>query len=613
MYISLVGSSFARPGGLSASNEDLVINTVISRAVSQMLPAPRLGAAGFVVLMVMLSGCTTTGTTPGASNRIHGPDGAATQAEAVTEVPREFAKDELYRLLVAEFAAKRGDLATTVRHYLAVARSTQDIGVAERAVRYAMYAGDQPGSLEAARVWTEIAPEDPQARQVLGALLMRSGQLEEAVSQFESIVKNQGTEEGFDSVSELLSRERDKQTAMQTMGKLLTGHETNPHALYAYAVLSARAGRIDKAIELLEQLLTIDPDHERGAVFYGRLLQQAGNVTQALDTLARTLDKNPDSQTVRMTYAGLLVDTKHYGDARAQFEKLIEQAPENSDVRYALGLLLLQTNHPEDARTHFEFLANVPERKFIANYYLGKIAETTEDLEAAIKAYRKVDHGEYYLNAQIRVAVIYAKQGDLNRAQEYLQSLPRQNLQQDIRIYRAEAEILTRNEQLGEAMSVYDRALEEHQDNADLLYARAMLAEKVDRLDVLERDLRAILSQEPDNANAMNALGFTLADRTDRFDEAFELLARAIELKPDDYYIIDSMGWVLYRVGRHEEALEYLQRALSLSDDPEVAAHLGEVLWVMGRKSAAREVWDTALKIRPDDELLLEVIKRFSN
>ena len=133
------------------------------------------------------------------------------------------------------------------------------------------------------------------------------------------------------------------------------------------------------------------------------------------------------------------------------------------------------------------------------------------------------------------------------------------------------------------------------------------------RLDILERDLRAIISEEPDHAEALNALGFTLADRTDRYDEALVLLERALELKPDDYYIIDSMGWVLYRVGRLEEAIQYLRRAFSISEDPEVAAHLGEVLWVMGRKEAAREIWDTALQTTPDDEMLLEVIKRFSN
>lgn len=162
-------------------------------------------------------------------------------------------------------------------------------------------------------------------------------------------------------------------------------------------------------------------------------------------------------------------------------------------------------------------------------------------------------------------------------------------------------------------MGVYDTALDEYPGNSDLLYARAMLAEKLDMIEVLERDLREILSREPNNADALNALGYTLADRTNRYEEALELIKQAYELRPDDHYIVDSMGWIMYRLGRYEEALKFLRRAMELNNDPEVAAHLGEVLWVMGDKAAARKIWNTALESTPDDERLLDVIKRFGN
>lgn len=160
-------------------------------------------------------------------------------------------------------------------------------------------------------------------------------------------------------------------------------------------------------------------------------------------------------------------------------------------------------------------------------------------------------------------------------------------------------------------MSVYDKALAEDADNKELLYTRALLAEKIDRLDILERDLRRILEQDPDHAQALNALGYTLADRTDRIDEAYELIKRALEISPNDFYILDSMGWVLYRKGRLDEAVTYLRRALAIRNDPEVAAHLGEVLWVKGDKEGAREIWQSALEVTPGDERLLQVIKRF--
>ena len=562
-------------------------------------------------LFMGLSGCTTTSVSPGDSTA-H-PDGEAEAGSAGTPATREFTKNELYRLLVAEFAAKRDDMPRAVREYISVAASSRDVAVAERAVRLAMNAGDEAGSLEAARIWSSLSPDNSQAIQVYGALLMRAGKLDAAVAQFESIVTDSGPEVGFDTVSELLSRERDKKSAMQAMARLTAPFQGNPHALYAFAKLAARAGELEQATELLEELLKLEPEHEKGVVFYARILQRTGNITAALATLERSLESNQDSSAVRMTYARLLVDAKHYDEARRQFEVLTEQAPDNVDVRYALGLLLLQTNHPQEAKVHFEFLTDSPERRITAYYYLGQIAETADDLEAARLAYSRVDRGEHFINAHIRIAVILARSGETEKARQHLDGIPRQDAEQDIRIYRAEAEILSRNDQLDEAMDVYDRALEEYAGQNDLLYARAMLAEKLDRLDILERDLRAILAEKPDHAEALNALGFTLADRTDRYDEALVLLERALELKPDDFYVIDSMGWVLYRVGRLEEAIQYLRRAFSISEDPEVAAHLGEVLWVMGRKDAAREIWDTALQTTPDDEMLLEVIKRFSN
>lgn len=162
-----------------------------------------------------------------------------------------------------------------------------------------------------------------------------------------------------------------------------------------------------------------------------------------------------------------------------------------------------------------------------------------------------------------------------------------------------------------DAMDVYDKALQKGYDE-DLLYSRAMLAEKMDRLDVLEMDLRAILDKDPKNSQALNALGYTLADRTDRYDEAYDLIERALEISPNDFFVLDSMGWILYRLGRLDEAIEFLNKALSVKNDPEIAAHLGEVLWVKGDKEAAQAIWDTALRETPNDDRLRKVINRLN-
>ncbi len=327
--------------------------------------------------------------------------------------------------------------------------------------------------------------------------------------------------------------------------------------------------------------------------------------------LSDALERRPEASEIRLAYARALVDAKRYDDARDQFERLAEENPDDHDVQYALGLLLVQTNRLDDAAERFRLLVHTRERREAAWFYLGQIAETQRKPDEALDAYRRVDRGEHRLNAQIRVAVLLAEQGDVDRARAHLHGLRGNNNQEVVRLYRAEAEILVRRDMLDDAMGVYGDAIEQFPTNTDLLYARAMLAEKLDRLDILEQDLRDILSREPNNADALNALGYTLADRTDRLDEAYELIERAFNLKPDDHYVVDSMGWVLYRLGRYQEALKHLRKAFELSPDAEVAAHLGEVLWVMGNQDEAREVWETALKETPDDKRLLDVKKRF--
>ena len=176
---------------------------------------------------------------------------------------------------------------------------------------------------------------------------------------------------------------------------------------------------------------------------------------------------------------------------------------------------------------------------------------------------------------------------------------------------RAEAEILSDHERYQEAIGLYDAALNGTY-NMELLYTRAMLAEKLGKMDILESDLRTIIKREPENAQALNALGYSLVEHTNRYEEAYGFIKQALAITPDDFYVLDSMGWVLYRLGKAEEAVPYLQKAHDQKNDPEVAAHLGEVLWVLGKKVEAREIWDAALKIKPDDKALRKVIERLA-
>jgi tetratricopeptide (TPR) repeat protein len=541
------------------------------------------------------------------------PAVSAEQAPTASAGVDASTEDNLYKLLVAEIAGRRGRMDLSLEYYLEVARSSRDPAVAERAVRIAVFARDQEGGLEAARLWTEIDPDSIDARQVYAALLLRAGEVDSAVRELDAAVPlfAGGSAQAYPRIADMLARERDKTVAVAVMARLVAGRPNDLHAQAAYAQLLARSGQTDRALEVYENVLALDPDDQQALIVYARLLHRQGKSDAALATLSSALERRPQSDRVRLAYARLLVDAKLYDLALAQFADLSKRAPDNADVRYAYGLLLMQTNHVKEAEAQFKELIARRERMAVAYYYLGQIAESREDIEAALAAYRKVDDGGHRLDAQIRAAVLLAESGRLVQARAHLHGLRSENNQQAIRIYRAEAEILTKRKDYAEAIQVYDGALQDYPHDTDLLYSRAMLAEKMNDLVTLERDLRSILSREPNNADALNALGYTLADRTERYAEAYELVKRAYEIKPDDHYVIDSLGWTLYRMGRHQEALMHLRRAMELNGDPEIAAHLGEVLWMTGDKKAAMEIWDTALKSTPDDPRLLDVRKRF--
>lgn len=597
---------FSSPGTLSPQGASILLLRRIG-----LLKAVLVG-----VITLSLGACA--GMRPGPAEDVsEAPETSApevsSQGVQAQVPPAELDADTLYEILVAEIAGHRGQLDLSVKNYLAVARKTRDPRVAERATRIAVYARDDTDILEAARLWVALSPDSPEAHRVLAAVFIRQGRVQAAVHELETLLAmaDGNPEHAYPLLVEILARERDKQKALETMAQFMAQRPDDPRAVYAHASLAIRAGELERAAAVLSKHLAQHPEDRKALLLYTRVLQEQGKTSEALRYLGQVLAQEPDNPTYRMAYARLLVSANRFDDALVEFRTLAKQKPEDGDIRYALGLLLLQTNRLEEAEREFKTLIKLNKQVLTAKYYLGQLAETREDLKTAVRYYREVDQGPHHVDAQVRIAVLLAKQDRYDEAREHLHGIQARDSSESVRLYLVESELLADGDKLAEAMVVYDRSLEEFPDHTDLLYARAMLAEKMDRLDILERDLRAIIAREPNNAQALNALGYTLADRTERYKEARGFIEQALKLKPDDYYVLDSMGWVLYRLGKPNEALTYLRRAAELSDDVEVAAHLGEVLWVTGDQAGAREVWDSALKTTPDNERLLEVIKRF--
>ncbi len=568
--------------------------------------------------LLLAAACTAPAPKPEATvAQDQAPSAAETELPTEPVRPNiELTGDLLYRIMLAEIAGQRGELGAALETYMDLARSTRDVKLAERATRVAVYARDIEAATEAATIWVETDPRSPDPYQVLAAMALRGNDQELAFKHLQDMLDKAAgpLDEKLLMIASLLGREKDGELVLTLMERLLATRQNSPEALYAFSHVVARFGDLDRAAQLLEQTLALTPDNENALLSYVSILQRQKRMDAALEQLEKTLKRpkagKTDNFNLRMAYARLLADARRFDDAREQFKIMGQQQPENTDVSFALGLLHLQDNRLEDAEPYFKRLAQSNERGNDASYYLGRIAEEREKLDQANIWYLGVQGGENYFDAQVRLGLILAKQDRLDEARTHLHSVRTRNADERALLVQAEGEMLTGSQRFDAAMSVYDQALQAG-FNSDVMYARAMLAEKMDRLDILERDLREILDKDPDNAQALNALGYTLADRTDRYVEAHEFIKRALELSPSDFFILDSMGWVLYRMGRLDEAEEYLRKALVLRNDAEVAAHLGEVLWVKGDRRAANEIWNTALQETPDDDKLLDVIKRF--
>ncbi|MEX2480687.1 MAG: tetratricopeptide repeat protein [Gammaproteobacteria bacterium] len=578
-------------------------------------PLPFLTASPYVLfalLAIVLGGVGCA--TPSAPQPTAQPASQRVEDIATERAEFDYESDPLYRLLVAEFAGQRGHFDVAIEHYLDLARSLRDVALAERATRIAVFARDNEAALEAARAWVELAPLDMDAHQIVAAMYIRQGNAAAALEHLEYVLSHDHEEPGnrLRMIVNLLGREEDRDTALTVMGKLVEHYSDDTDALLAFALLAIRAERLDTARTAMEEIVASTELSSNVAMAYLAVLQKQGKMAEGIAWLDDLLSINPQQFGLRLIYARMLAEANRYEEARVQFGVLSDQAPDNTDIIFALGLLNLQAGRNDDAARNFERLLGLETREDEAHFYLGQVAEARGEEQAAIEHYQAIEGGNNYFAAQLRKALVLSMTNQVDEAIAFLDQVSAEDPKQIFDLARAKGEILTEHGRYDEAMAIYDAALAGDRYDSELLYTRAMLAEKMGLIDVLERDLRTIIAAEPDNAQALNALGYTLADRTTRYAEALELIERALELNPDDFYILDSMGWVLYRLGRLDESIAFLERARTLRNDPEVAAHLGEVLWVKGERDAARSVWESALRDTPNDRKLLDVIKRLT-
>ena len=531
------------------------------------------------------------------------------EAEPPPPPERAFPDDSVYPLLVAEFALRRRQYDLALDHYMAQSQVLRDAGVSAHTTHLTQYLRREQEALQASELWVELEPDSAEAQNTYASLLVRQGRTPEALPHLAQ-VQRLGGEARFPALLTRFESLEPQQQAdlVKGINELAEEWPDNTQLLLTQALVMAEFEQYDESLAKLDKIFEIDPQQSQALLLEARV-RLARKDKKPFVRIEQALENDPDNLQLRLQYARLLTS----GDmkaARKQFEILSAQSPRDGDLLLSLALINREIGDDLAARAYLKQLMALQQRVDEANYYLGRIAEDQGEQQLAISHYMQVEEPPELISAANRIGQILIGSGQVEQARETFRRQRQAYPGQAEPLYALEAELLAQAGLKDDALAVYNEAVLAFPESNNLLYARSMLAEQLGDLALMESDLRDIIQREPDNATALNALGYTLANKTERYGEAYELITRALALQPDEPAILDSMGWVLYRKGRYDEALEYLTRAYNEFPDPEVAAHLGEVLWVSGNTEAATSVWQGALVRDPQHKVLRETLER---
>ena len=518
----------------------------------------------------------------------------------------------VFQSLLGEFALQRGDVKLGVDAWTDLAQRTRDPKVIARATEVASLAHQYDRALELSKLWLEVEPDSVKAKQMQSSLLITTNRIDDLAPQLATVLEQDKPNIGANllQLNRMLARHTDKKAVQTLVDRLASPYDTLPEAHFAMAQAAANAGDNLRALSETEKSLLLRPDWETAALARAQL-QAPHSALTAIDSLSSFVDRNPNARDARLTLARLLISEKQYNESRKQFERLIKDNPDNPEVIYPVAMLALQQGDTVTGRSQLEKLltTNYTDKSTV-HFFLGQLDQEQKKPEAALEQYLQVSSGEQYVAARSRAAQILLQQGKPEEARELLHNTRGNNGTEQTQLVMAESQLLREAGRPNDAYILLETALTSQPDNPDLLYETALTAERIGKPEILETHLKHLLKLKPDHAHALNALGYSLAERNTRLPEAQELISKALSLMPDDPFIMDSMGWVLFRQGKQQEALKTLEKAYSLKADPEIAAHLSEVLWAMNRQDDARRVLKDAAKEFPDNAIIKGAIKK---
>ena len=525
--------------------------------------------------------------------------------------------DLLFNLLAGEFAGVRGKMDQSMGYYAEAANLSDNPEIILRAAYIALYAGKYEQAIELTDRWlVHGLAQNYTIDRIRVVSFLHLERLEPTVEAFEAMLidGNQPNSKTIASITQILSKETSPEFALKVVQHLGQKYPKEPLLLLLLAKFEANSGEYESALLHINQLIELDNDLADAFLIKAQIHAGMGHQNLAIEAVATAVKMRPDNDRLRLQYGRMLVQMKIFHKALIQFEKLKQSMPNDENVLLSLGLLSIEIGNNDQAKEYLQELLDNGYHNQQAHYYLGRIQQNNGEIMAAIANYDRVLSGEYLLDARIRAAALLAKAGKTESALLKLEALS-QGDQTDttrIRVSLAKGEVLRSVSRHKEAYSLYNTALELSPENTDLLYARALTAEKLDLLEVTESDLKMVIMHEPENASALNALGYTLADRTERLNEAREYILKAAKLLPADPAILDSLGWVYYRLGQYADAIKWLSKAFEQLEDAEIAAHLGEALWMDGQIQKAKNIWNKGEKLSGNQSMLKATIERLN-
>ncbi|WP_199912224.1 tetratricopeptide repeat protein [Stenotrophomonas sp. ZAC14D2_NAIMI4_7] len=539
---------------------------------------------------------------------------SAAPAKAPARVPAAEAL-ALEPVIAGEFALQAGKLAEAARWYLQAAQQTDgDAGLAERATRIAMLANEDANAAKALALWQQRAPASLPMRSAAAALAMRQGNVKTARSELQALLQDRDEQGWKFALAALIGGGRDPAVPAQVLGELVDANAI-PARIEAWQEFGRLALRMEKpelAQRMIDEVVRRFPQEPRVALLRASQLQQAGQTGQALTLLQGVEPQTRQDLELRNAVA---IAYDSLGQPAAA-ERVLAFGPQDVQTwGMRASLLAKQGDKAALGNLYNELSRQAAKPDPAQRLLLGKIAEYLQRYAEAVNWYHSVPGGEELSEARLRAANAQGLAGRQDLALQEVHAIQSDaTVDDDVRrdAYLLEAELRQRADDLPGELDALARGLAAYPDENALLYARALAWERRDDIARAEADLRKILVTEPENVPALNALGYTLADRTGRYQEALELIDRARVAEPDNAAIVDSYGWVLYRLGRNEEALVQLRRAWTLAKDPEIAAHVGEVLWVLGKHDEARHFFDEAAKLDPENRALLRAREKFN-